>query len=170
MLGKILLKNGLQQLDLRGSETLHNIQYSEFGRPYLPQQSIDFNISHSGNMVACALATDCEVGIDVEQIRTIDLSNFRSQLTAKEWIEIHQTVNPIEAFFSLWTQKEAALKVEGSGLNIPLQEVRVNKDLVSIRGKTWYTYKIAIASTHICHLAASLRIGNHNVKAQHFIF
>src|SRR5208283_3823327 len=49
------------------------ITYSEHGKPQLADQSsrIRFNLCHSGRIAAYAVSMDCEVGIDVEQIRPV---------------------------------------------------------------------------------------------------
>src|SRR5690242_5769940 len=42
------------------------------GKPYIPTSKINFNISHSGDVLVIAVARNFEVGIDIEVLRKID--------------------------------------------------------------------------------------------------
>ena len=46
---------------------------TETGKPYAKGLPVEFNISHSGDMVVCAV-DDKPVGIDIEEVRPIDLT------------------------------------------------------------------------------------------------
>src|ERR1044072_5638420 len=52
--GKLLLLEALQQFGFN-SGCLQLLKYNKYNRPYIPG-NIDFNISHSGNYVVCAIA------------------------------------------------------------------------------------------------------------------
>ena len=95
------------------------------GKPALRDpSSIRFNISHSGEMALYALTVGCELGVDVEQLRTLDdlesiAMRFFSPGEASELLSL----NPEDrgtAFFRCWTRKEAYVKAIGDGLTIPL--------------------------------------------------
>lgn len=79
-----------------------------------------FNLAHSENLLAIAIACEAEVGIDVEIRRNLrDLQGLiRLVFTQCEGDRIMAL--PVDqrqgAFFSGWTQKEALLKAMGSGL------------------------------------------------------
>ena len=84
-----------------------------------------FNISHSGDLVTCALANS-EVGIDIEMIsHDVDyLSIARANFSDEEasWVAAKPaSVN--ERFVALWTIKEAYLKAIGIGLAVPISRV-----------------------------------------------
>ncbi|MDO4961522.1 MAG: 4'-phosphopantetheinyl transferase superfamily protein [Eubacteriales bacterium] len=79
------------------------------GMPY-----VDFNISHSGDIVICAIA-DCEVGADIEkQEKDISkvLSHFCSEVE-RLWLDTHRS---LKEQYSLWTLKESFLKCTGEGM------------------------------------------------------
>lgn len=94
------------------------------GKPYAPGLPVEFSISHSGNMVVCAV-DDRPIGIDIEKIRPVDLSVARHFCTAKELIYLfgHETMESeftttdnmilLKRFFELWTSKEAFGKKSG---------------------------------------------------------
>ncbi len=97
------------------------------GKPFALGLSVEFNISHSGNMVACAVA-DTPIGIDIEQIRPVHLSiakriftqeELRSLFgyapTAADFAKIPDDAMLLR-FFEIWTAKEAYGKCVGTGL------------------------------------------------------
>lgn len=96
-----------------------NIRKTSFGKPYINCKglSINFNISHSGNMIAIAIS-DSKIGIDIEVLKPIkfDLTSYDGFFTSKELKAIIESKNRNKAFFVLWTQKEAAVKYSGIGL------------------------------------------------------
>jgi 4'-phosphopantetheinyl transferase len=111
------------------------------GRPFLSDY-IDFNISHSDNLVACALTINAKVGIDVELIRSIDFSEFNEVFNIEEMKEVNR-----DSFFKLWTRKESALKA--IGLGFALDPKKINCSLSSnsiyvseVSSDTWWFYKI----------------------------
>jgi len=82
---------------------------------------LSFNLSHTKGMVACAIATDVEIGIDVEVISPrhagLDIAKryFSTEETALlRATETHQ--QQVELFFRLWTAKESLIKATGEGL------------------------------------------------------
>jgi 4'-phosphopantetheinyl transferase len=95
----------------------------------VPPDSVQFNVTHSADMAAIALARGCDVGIDLEQIRPLkELEQIADRfLCAKEAAEIN-SLPPGErekAFFSCWTRKEAYVKAIGAGLEKPLKSFRI---------------------------------------------
>ncbi len=87
-------------------DSLNHLSYTKFGRPYLDNSRIDFNISHSGDYVVCAVTTHGRIGIDIEKIKPIDLFDFERYMTPQEWNAIRDSVEPYHTFYSYWTKKE----------------------------------------------------------------
>ncbi len=99
----------------------------ENGKPYAENLTVEFNISHSENMVVCAVSDD-PVGIDVEKIRPINLKvakkicneeelNYLFGHLPSESDFVYSTdVEILSRFFRLWTKKEAFGKYLGIGL------------------------------------------------------
>lgn len=82
------------------------------GKPYLKGYSgIHFNISHSGEYVVCAVS-DAPVGIDIQIIGEYKDRVAKRICTADELLQLE---NNGEYFTRLWTQKEAVLKLYGTG-------------------------------------------------------
>jgi 4'-phosphopantetheinyl transferase len=106
--------------------------YNPQGKPSLSHadRGLQFNLSHSGMLAACAVASDCEIGVDVEKIRKMpDLLDIaRRFFSPKEWADLESV--PLDqqelTFFDCWTRKEAYIKAIGGGLSIPLDSFRVS--------------------------------------------
>lgn len=150
LIGKLLLRKGLEEYNYSAKTVLETIQYTNYGRPYL-SLPVDFNLSHSGEYIVCAITDRGKIGIDIEKIRTISLKGLKRHMTNTEWNQIQASSNPIEAFFTFWTQKEAVLKASGKGLNTPLQEVHLKDNGAIVKNKEWLLYKINIDPGYLCH-------------------
>lgn len=86
--------------------------------------SLNFNLSHSGELALLALARNQIVGVDVEFHRP-DFAGeeiadrFFSAAEARKLRTLPEE-QKVEAFFRCWTRKEAYVKARGEGLTIPL--------------------------------------------------
>ncbi|MGB3184154.1 MAG: 4'-phosphopantetheinyl transferase superfamily protein [Cyclobacteriaceae bacterium] len=123
LLGKLLLLEAWKPYGL-GKEDLGRLLYTEYQRPYLPDHH-DFNITHSGTMVACAINPLGRVGIDIEFYSDIDLNDFKNLWTETEYRDIFDPASPISTFFHYWARKEAVIKADGKGLSIPLKDIEI---------------------------------------------
>lgn len=94
------------------------------GKPSLggphARDGLELNLAHSGDLALIAVAEGRLVGVDVERLRPLpDLDGLaRLVLTPWEQVELDR-VAPAEraqAFFQVWTRKEAFLKATGEGL------------------------------------------------------
>ena len=97
--------------------------YGEQGKPFIKdclQAGLSFNLSHSAELLAAAVASEIEVGIDIEQVHPVsELEHaaevFLSPLELDELGRL-EAEEKLEAFFKWWTRKEAALKAVGRGV------------------------------------------------------
>lgn len=88
------------------------------GHPHL--QWLRFNLSRSAGMAVFAVARDREVGVDIEEVRhdfPVDEVTGRF-FSAREQQALAglPAAERVDAFFALWSQKEAYLKGLGVGL------------------------------------------------------
>lgn len=150
VLGRVLLFRGLKNLNKTFYD--ENIRYTEFKKPYFPNESLQFNISHSGNIVVCVIA-DKEVGIDIEILKEMDIEDFKSQMTAMEWKKILSSADLKSSFFSYWTQKEAVMKAQGMGLFLPLSSFEITSKATKIGSDFYCLKEIALDKNYMCHLA-----------------
>lgn len=112
-MGRLLLKKGLVAHGL--GNQFENIEYQKSGKPFL--KDVFFNISHTENLVVCAITTDGEIGIDVEKVKQITLDDFKTWFTSKEWAIIYNAPSPIKTFYWFWTRKESIIKALGVNLS-----------------------------------------------------
>lgn len=105
-------------------------EYGPKGKPNLAAPTrVAFNVSHSGELALFAFTLDCELGVDVEQIRPMaDMRRIAGQFFCEEESAELMTL-PADlrerAFFLCWTRKEAYIKAIGDGLSAPLDSFRV---------------------------------------------
>ena len=94
------------------------LRRSENGKPYIENEKVSFNLTHTDGAVACIINTDGgDVGIDVELIgrdgqKIID--RFFDE-TAKQKYALSEN-KPLE-FARIWTEKESFVKYTGTGLS-----------------------------------------------------
>lgn len=99
-----------------GITVLPRIANTSLGKPYFPDfPEIQFSLSHSGNLMLCALG-GFPVGADIEIIKPRQAGLPRYALTAPEYDRYLKTGGDWPAFYDLWTQKEAWCKYTGRGL------------------------------------------------------
>lgn len=97
--------------------------FGQHGKPYIINQKVHFNISHCQNYVVLAVS-DSPIGIDIEIVR-----EFSAVLAQKKFAEQEveyiaaagrEGRNMQQAFYEVWTAKEAFLKYNGTGLSAGL--------------------------------------------------
>jgi|HubBroStandDraft_4_1064222.scaffolds.fasta_scaffold79776_2 4'-phosphopantetheinyl transferase len=101
------------------------------GKPMLQGDSrMRFNMAHSGSLALYAITVDCEIGVDVEELRDIPeleqvASHYFSKAEALQLLSIADEMATREAFYRCWTRKEAYIKAVGDGLYLPLDQFQV---------------------------------------------
>jgi len=93
------------------------------GKPYLENGTaspLSFNLSHSGELAVVTVGGVSEIGVDIEQIRPIpdweEIAKGTFHHAEKEWVRAAAVDHQAEAFFEVWTAKEAYVKASGHGL------------------------------------------------------
>ncbi len=153
LFGKLILKKIFENYG-NDQDILQQLKYNHHGRPYISGSSIDFSISHSGEYTAVAMSNGFQIGIDIEKVKEIPISDFKSLFTESEWKAIVTSTNPLKTFYAFWTKKESTAKADGRGLYIPLNEIII-KDAISIlHKKQWHLYELNISPDYIMHIAS----------------
>jgi len=141
-----------------------------YGKPFLVlpngETPPQFSLTHSRGLVACVVASEGAVGIDVEPVDTsIDADRIATRFFSVEESEALQRCSITERpsrFFELWTLKEALLKAVGTGLGSGLNAVtfRVESDQISLTTRTppftevrWVFALMDVGGTHTLALA-----------------
>ncbi len=98
---------------------------TERGKPYLKDGALQFNLSHSGDFVACAIDR-FPIGIDLEVLRPIRPELCQKVCTSRELDFVYRDgVFDSGRFLRLWTAKEALLKQQGRGILTDLTALSV---------------------------------------------
>lgn len=112
LLDNMLMCRGLRERDMRYVE-------GEHGKPAFEQYpELHFSLSHSGNLVACAIG-EMPVGVDVQTIVTARDSLINYVMTdAEKWaLQSLDDLDDKNAYFTqLWTLKESYTKATGTGI------------------------------------------------------
>lgn len=104
------------------------------GKPFLQDhQNIQFSLSHTGPHMLVAIGLDHELGIDLEARRDMPdqdklVDQFFSRQEREQYWRLPDSQRQ-EAFFHMWTRKEALLKATGLGLQQPLDGFSVSYNL-----------------------------------------
>ena len=114
----------------------NEIEFSqaEFGKPSLIEiqnkDNIQFNLSHSGNMAILAVCKHHSVGIDIEFAeRKVDWRGISKRfftMNEQEQLDKLSEEEQRQAFFQVWTRKEAHMKVTGQGLSLAPTQFEVS--------------------------------------------
>lgn len=162
LLGRILLEKGLKLLGSK--EDIKSLKYNNYGKPFFVNSNVNFSISHSSEIVTCALVENYVIGIDIEKIVNINLNDYLDYMTFNEKNKVDKKCRNY-AFFVYWTQKEAVLKAVGKGLNIDLRSFEIRNNCTEINGRIYYTYYIFLYPNYVCHIASLKEIDtNINIK------
>jgi 4'-phosphopantetheinyl transferase len=107
-------------------------KYGAKGKPALGNspKTLHFNLAHSERRVVYAFSDACELGVDIELLRSLPESesiarNFFSPEECAQFFSVPADKRT-EAFFNCWTRKEAYLKAIGDGLIVPLNSFQVS--------------------------------------------
>ena len=163
LLGRKLLFNGIEEI-YRHNALDKVIKQTKYNKPYFDDNLIEFNISHSGDIVVCALSDEHEIGIDIEIIKDIEIDDFKFQMTEKEWDKIIISNNKKNAFFDYWTQKEAVIKAHGHGLSLPLKSFEIIDNKTKINEENFYLKEIKIDEMYKCYISLKVNINKISVK------
>lgn len=133
---------------LRVTPACLEFAYSAFGKPYLQDTMLRFNVAHSADLALVAVAEGREVGVDVERVRQQpEMHRIAERVfSPREFAELQSA--PAEAqtelFFRLWTQNEARLKASGVGLGGARRQAHDGGSVCPINPEAGYAAAVAV--------------------------
>jgi len=104
---------------------------TEFGKPFLADYpELSFNLSHSDDSLALAIAQQCQLGIDIEYYKPRDtwaglVKKCFSIEEADYWHGLDKSEQGL-AFYQFWVRKEAFVKADGKGITLGLNQCVIN--------------------------------------------
>ncbi len=107
---------------------------TELGKPYLidPPRDLRFSMTHTRGMVAVAVTEGVEIGVDVEPAnRRAESMKLADRFFAPKEAAMLRALEGDarrEAFFAIWTLKEAVVKATGEGLSRGLDSFTIFLD------------------------------------------
>lgn len=151
LLGRMLLFKSIKEIyNLELSPK--SIAYNDYGKPYFKGNPVHFSISHSGEIVVCAVNDHSEIGIDIEKMSDRNIIDFEPLIDQKEWLKISTSENPKISFYDYWTKKEATIKVYGEGFGSDFIHFETLNNTLPIKTVRFYYKKIDIDKSYMCHL------------------
>ena len=145
ILAEDLVKNAISEnFTIEKSDV--SLRVGKNGKPYAENIDAEFSISHSGNVVVCAVS-DKPVGIDIEKIRDVNESVARRLFTEDERDYVFRDGDfSKERFFEIWTRKEAYVKMMGEGLSYFLKFSSVGDENIKTYIKNKYVVSVATSN------------------------
>ena len=142
----------------------HMLEFSlnQYGKPLLLNDpDLHFNISHSGNLVVCALDNK-PVGIDVEIHKQVNLKIARRYFCQDENNFIIADMGKvIERFYKIWTMKESYVKWEGRGMSTPFDSFSV---LDIMRQNRMFFHSMDVRAGASCNICTNTKTVNSYVS------
>lgn len=161
--GKALLVYALKKLQVYPAVSLDNYAYSLTNQPILKGSDIHFSISHSSNMILCAVVQGegGKIGIDVERLNPVKLNLMKFYFNPSSWEEIINAPDHTAAFYRHWTMKEAAIKASGLSIEqMELSEIITEDDTIQLRDELYYSRILSLKYDYMVCIASDKEIGD----------
>jgi 4'-phosphopantetheinyl transferase len=153
--------------------------YNSYGKPSIAWSSLQFNLSHSDQVVVYAFTRVGDIGIDIEKIKPIDnyLEIAKKFLHPQEHLAIASMTNNndrLRGFYHCWSRKEAIIKAKGLGLAHSLSSFAVSisphdttYEIATTAQETcnWSLINLTILPEYASALAVTEKIDLVNIKA-----
>ncbi len=143
------LKSYTLLMELLGEKSRPEFIYNSYGQPKLAQGP-HFSISHCKAGIAVAISEE-PIGIDIEVIRNVQADLVEKTMNELEQNTIAQAKDTNTAFTCFWTQKEAYLKMKGTGIisDIKTTLENVSSAVIETIVKSEKGYVVSLAHTTI---------------------
>ncbi|MGH8890811.1 MAG: 4'-phosphopantetheinyl transferase family protein, partial [Acidothermaceae bacterium] len=134
LLGEILARTALSRHH-GGAPSDLEFSVGPHGKPEPLLSNWQYNVSHSGDWVVCAVSDSQPVGVDVERVRAPNLRVARRYFHPRELDRLLKQPEHEKAgtFFEIWTAKESFLKAVGIGISVALNSFWADDETRTIR-------------------------------------
>lgn len=118
--------------------------YSPSGKPYLAENELNFNLTHSGDFMLCAVAIERKIGIDLQQEKQYYNRRLALRLLSAQelcQLQLLSDNEQLNYFHQIWVGKEALVKAQGAAWNFSLAKITLpSKD---------YFYNVALGAPQL---------------------
>ncbi|MFC4101259.1 4'-phosphopantetheinyl transferase family protein [Paenibacillus xanthanilyticus] len=124
LLGRLMMKSLLGR---KYGISPHAVKLSTttYGKPAYPGEW-QFNLTHANGVVACAMTLHRRVGIDLEYMEASNLNLVGHVCSQEERNYVQANAGlELQAFYEIWTKKEALIKALGTGFAMDPKEIRI---------------------------------------------
>ncbi len=117
-------------LDLKPQKII--IKTAKYGKPYLTNGTLNFNLSHTGNQFVIAVSNTGDVGIDIEHYKDRKsisglVKKCFSKVERDYWNDLSEQQKNI-MFYRFWVRKESFVKAVGRGIALGLDQCIINPE------------------------------------------
>lgn len=147
--GKLLLKSILSNSRLSNLISLEDLKYTDKNKPFL-HSGIDLSITHSGNIVVCAISFNGKIGIDIEKVEKPNYHDYEAYFTRDELNYLSN--GNYKSFYRLWTRKESFAKATGEGIFFPFKDFNLIANNVIYENRKYYFKDLEIIPDYICSM------------------
>lgn len=147
VLGLILLGKAVEQLSV-DDFSYKKIIFSPTQKPAC-SNGIEFNITHSENIVACAVSLRMALGIDSETEEKQNPKLLRHVFNDNELTQIKSGAS---SSLELWVKKEAVAKASGCGV-MAMKAIALDQERASYNNQLWYLQRLALDVNDVSYLA-----------------
>lgn len=100
-------------------------ELGDYGKPYVVDSPVYFNLSHSGDVLVIAISSCEQIGVDVEQYQDRKslpslVEKCFSSSEVKFWKNLNEEQR-LKVFYQFWVRKEAFVKAVGRGIALGLE-------------------------------------------------
>jgi 4'-phosphopantetheinyl transferase len=125
MVGRLMLKTIVGGLSGCRPDRVH-VSLGDRERPYVAGAP-DFNLSHSGDMVVLAVASEGRVGVDIEAVeREADVRKLAGRVYSQSEFAAFCNLDNTCPAVKIWCAKEALVKAIGEGLYIDPRSISLD--------------------------------------------
>jgi 4'-phosphopantetheinyl transferase len=109
-----------------------HFEHTSQGKPFLPDDTVHFNVTHSHDIALIAVSPDLPLGVDIEYMQPRDAfmklaQRFFAPAEFEAVCQLPQSLQ-LAAFHATWTRKEAFVKATAKGIALGLDRFEVSVD------------------------------------------
>jgi 4'-phosphopantetheinyl transferase len=140
-----------------------SFSYTAYKKPGLAQahqSDLRFNLSHTDDLALYAFRLHHEIGVDIEKIRPSYSEAVAKRIFSVEENKVLNALPPAkrhEAFYCLWSRKEAVIKAVGKGIfhlshSLTLSPQPI-EEKIQLENKCWTVIPLTVSAGYTASMA-----------------